>query len=91
MGQSLNTSELKLSSVSRSAIVTSVKPVQPEKASSQIPFTEFGILMDVKPVQPLKASRSISVTELGISMDVKPVQPEKADKPIDVTAQVTPS
>ena len=53
-------------------MVTEVKPVQPEKASSLIYVTEFGIVTEVKPVQPLKAEVLIEVTELGIIVFLQP-------------------
>ena len=70
---------------------TSVRPEQPEKASSPIDVTLLGIVIDVRPEQPEKAELPIDVTLLGIVIDVRPEQLSKAKFPIDVTLYVFPS
>ena len=52
--------------------------LQPEKASSPIVVTRFGIIIEVKEEHCLKAPTRIVVTRFGIVTEVREEQPEKA-------------
>ena len=59
--------------VTELGIVTDVKPMQLQKASSPMLVTELGIVTDVKPSQPRKAYSPMLVTELGMIVFLHPV------------------
>ena len=67
--------------VTLSGIVTLVRLVQPENASSPMLVTLLGIVTLVRLVQPENASSPMLVTLLGIVTLVRLVQPENAAAP----------
>ena len=71
--------------VTEFGIVTLVRPLQRQNASSPMEVTEFPIVTLLRPVQRENAIPPMEVTEFGIVMLVRPLQPKNALLPMEVT------
>ena len=83
-----NTSSNENTGGSVAKVMTSVNPLQLQKASPPMLFKALPrVNVPVNPLQLRKALGSISVTELGMVKDpVNPKQPQNAEVPMEVTA-----